>query len=42
MGVGHGWDMMVREGQFGYEEKELAYSTVAQIIAKAGGISPTV
>jgi acetyl esterase/lipase len=39
IGVGHGWDGMVRKGQFGYEEKELAYSTVAQVIAKAGGIT---
>ncbi|KIM25098.1 hypothetical protein M408DRAFT_10637 [Serendipita vermifera MAFF 305830] len=38
MGVGHGWDLEVREGQFGWEERGEAYKDLADIVAWASKV----
>ena len=38
-GVGHGWDLEVRKGQVGWEEKEEAYQDLVKAVAWAGGLA---
>jgi acetyl esterase/lipase len=38
-GFGHGWDLMARKGQVGYEDREDAYRCVAKVIARVGGVA---
>ncbi|KAG9053374.1 hypothetical protein FS842_008287 [Serendipita sp. 407] len=38
MGVGHGWDQLVKKGQFGYAERDETYDGGARLIAMAGDI----
>jgi len=37
-GVGHGWDEVVKKGQFGHEERGEVYDMGARMIARAGGL----
>ncbi|KAG8806597.1 hypothetical protein FRC19_007149 [Serendipita sp. 401] len=38
MGVGHGWDQLVKKGQFGYAERDETYDGGARLIAMAGDV----
>jgi acetyl esterase/lipase len=37
-GVGHGWDEVVKKGQFGHKERVEVYDIGARMIARAGGL----
>lgn len=37
-GVGHGWDEVVKKGQFGHKERCEVYDIGARMIARAGGL----
>lgn len=37
-GVGHGWDNMVKKGQFGYEQRVKAHEMGVKMIALVGGL----
>jgi CRISPR/Cas system CSM-associated protein Csm5 (group 7 of RAMP superfamily) len=42
LGVGHGWDQMVKKGKIGYKERDEAYDVAAKMIAMVGGLDVTI